>query len=409
MTDPRPPRRTGPRPLPLHINTLILTWLTSRGGLSGLNSGSLPWRPDLAAEAANLRSRLSGIDPALFALAVDAEARRWMQGFVDGVRAYRDHPYRRDMDEPPCLRQIGAARLLDHGYGRPGPVVVVVPSLVNRAYILDLMPDRSLLRYLAERGLRPLLIDWGVPGDAERRFGLDDYIAGTLEALLDVAIRESAGKVALAGYCMGGLLALPAALWHPDRVAGLALLATPWDFHRGQAAQRHYLKAALPQIEALALTLGELPVDALQTLFAGIDPWGIPAKFTAFARLDPATRRARRFVALEDWLNDGVPLVPEVTRQCLREWYLDNRTGRGDWRIDGRPVRPEEVTAPTLAMVPRNDRIVPPDGARALGEAIPGARVRTVPAGHIGMTAGARAATVLYRPLSDWLHRVLAR
>ena len=112
----------------------------------------------------------------------------------------------------------------DLGGGRPPtarlrrrgrrPPVLFVPSLVNRAYVLDLVPGRSMLRWLAGAGVRPLLLDWGWPGAVERGFTLTDYIAGRLER----ASRRSGAPVVLAGYCMGGLLAVAAALRRPERV-----------------------------------------------------------------------------------------------------------------------------------------------------------------------------------------------
>src|SRR6202043_2877398 len=104
-------------------------------------------------------------------------------------------------------------------------------------YVLDLLPKRSFVRFLAERGLRPLVLDWGEPGDAERDFSLTDYIAGPLEAAMDAAIALTEGPVGLIGYCMGGLLALTLALRRPIDTACLALLATPWDFHAERPAQ----------------------------------------------------------------------------------------------------------------------------------------------------------------------------
>ncbi|WP_460018485.1 alpha/beta fold hydrolase [Magnetospira thiophila] len=400
--------RLGPRPLPLHMGTAVLTWLTSRGVLSASRNGSLPWRPELAAQAEELRQRVENLakpEADLLAQAIDVESRRRLQGFLEGVRAYRAHPYRRELPEPPSLMQIGAARLLDYGTGGDGPTVLVVPSLVNRSYILDLIEGRSLLRDMAQRGLRPLLVDWGAPGEAERGFGLDDYIAGSLNRFLDEARHQAAGPVALLGYCMGGLLALPLAQHRPQDVTALALLATPWDFTRGLEAQRRLMTALMPQIETLVRAAGELPVDALQAMFAGIDPWQITAKFQAFARMNPDHLKTQRFVALEDWLNDGVPLVEQVALTCLRGWYRDNEPARGGWKIDGRTVDPALVRVPTLALIPARDRIVPPDSAQALAAAIPGAEGRTVAAGHIGMAVGARAATVLYGPLTKWLRK----
>jgi polyhydroxyalkanoate synthase len=109
------------------------------------------------------------------------------------------------------------------------------------------------------------------------------------------------------------------------------------------------------------------------------------------------------FVALEDWLNDGVPLAGRVARETLFGWYVENAPARGTWRIGGRPVRPAEVTAPALVLVPEQDYIVPPGSAAPLGDALPRAEARVVPAGHIGMVVGGGAERVLYEPLVDWL------
>src|SRR3546814_11119030 len=71
-----------------------------------------------------------------------------------------------------------------------------------------------------------------------------------------------------------------------------------------------------------------------------LDPQLVVRKFLAFGRLDAASRKAEEFVALEDWLNDGVPLAAPVARECLGRWYGDNATARGQWRLAGCPVDP---------------------------------------------------------------------
>jgi pimeloyl-ACP methyl ester carboxylesterase len=159
---------------------------------------------------------------------------------IAGMAGYRRHPFARTAPDPPAIWAEGGSRLLD--YGGEGPPVLFVPSLVNRAYVLDLVPERSLMRWLPGQGLRTLLLDWGWPGEAERLFTLTDYVAGRLER----ALAAAPGPVVLAGYCMGGLLALAAALRRPDRVRALALRATPWDFHAGpDGARRARTDAAL--------------------------------------------------------------------------------------------------------------------------------------------------------------------
>jgi len=324
-------------------------------------------------------------------------------GFAAGVRAYRDHPWRRDMPEPPTLWSEGCVRVLDFGgQGRP---VLFVPSLINRAYVLDLAPGASMLRYLAEEGVRPLLLDWGTPGPAERGFTLTDHIAGPLER----ALAALPGPVVLAGYCMGGLLTLAAALRQPERVAALALLATPWNFHAGPdaPARGRSLAKLLPALEPAMELAGALPTEMVQALFAALDPWGIARKFRRFGKERPDTDRARLFVALEDWLNDGVPLAAPVARSCFQDWYGRNDTARLAWRVAGAVVDPADWAGPLFVAVPRADRIVPPASALALalraGQGRASMTLHEAGAGHIGMVAGPMARSALWRPLLGWL------
>ncbi len=292
----------------------------------------------------------------------------------------------------------GSARLLDY---RPqgGEPLFVVPSLVNRAYILDLMAEHSMLRHLAAAGRRPLLLDWGFPEGAERSFSLADYVAGRLERAL-----SSLGEpVDLLGYCMGGLMAVAAALRRPDRVRRLVLLASPWDFHAAGARAARRMAASLPLFEPVMGLHGALPVDALQALFAQLDPLAIAAKYRDFGRQDPASFRARLFVAVEDWLADGVPLAAPVARETIEGWYGRNAPAAGGWHLLGEPVRPERLGVPALVAIPGRDRIVPPGSAEALAGRIPGAAVLRPRAGHVGMVAGSSARRALWDPLLAWL------
>ncbi|WP_244511162.1 alpha/beta fold hydrolase [Magnetospirillum fulvum] len=346
--------------------------------------------------------------PAGFETALAAEAVRRHAAFLNGIEAYRRHPYRRDLPPPPIVWSRGSTRLLDfrsEAEAIPAVPVLVIPSLVNRAYILDLTERRSLMRYFAARGLAPFLVDWDAPGPDEQGFTLTDYVLDRLEPMLD-RVAELCGRApVVVGYCMGGLLALPLAQRRPGSVAALVLLATPFDFVAGRSETAALVRALEPALGAMIDGAGCLPVDLLQALFAGLDPGLAARKFTAFAHTKPRSARAREFVALEDWANDGVPLVAAVARECLFEWYGANAPARGEWRIDGRPVLPEEVRVPTLAIVPGRDRIVPPDSALPLAQRIPHARLSVVAGGHVGLLTGPRARSDVLGPLVRWIRR----
>ncbi len=404
-------RRLGPRPLALHLAVAALTWQSSRNAWPIWSSGSLPWKDEKA--AAELRKALQSVDPDDFAQAIDAAVRARSLQLLRGIQVYQKHPYRRDLSDPPAIWQEGTTRLLDYGRkvprgGQKGPVLLFVPSLINRAYILDLAAEGSLLRDFAARGFRPLLVDWGRPGAEERRFNLTDYIAGRLEGALDAARALEDGPVVAVGYCMGGLLALALALRRQRDLAGLVLMATPYDFHAGGSAQAQALSRATLGLGPTMELLGELPVDAIQALFAVLDPQLVVRKFLSFGRLDPAGDKASAFVALEDWLNDGVPLAAPVARECLQGWYGENTPGEGRWQVAGRVVDPAQLDLPALSLIPANDRIVPPGSARALAARLPRGEVMEPTLGHIGMVVSFKARTAVWDPLAEWCRAAAA-
>jgi len=408
--------RLGPRPLALHLANASLSWLSSQAALPLLKSGSLPWKPELAQGGRDLLQSLGSARAEEFAPALERELRRRADLFLTGIEAYRRHPYRRHVEDMPLLWQEGTTRLFDYAPSGGDPVLVV-PSLINRGYILDLSPGNSLLRFLAGQGLRPFLVDWDAPGEVERRYGLSDYITLRLEKAAEAAsqasgggrAKQNGGKISVLGYCMGGLLALALADRRPDLVNSLALLATPWKFHAERPEQARLLGALAGPFAASFAGLGEVPVDVLQSLFASLDPLLAVKKFSRFATMPPHSESARGFVALEDWLNDGVPLALPAAVECLGDWYGLDTPGQGEWRVAGRAVLPRNIAQPSLVIVPAQDRIVPPLSAAALADELPNAERFTPPLGHIGMVVAHEAPKEVWPKLAGWLKGHAAR
>jgi polyhydroxyalkanoate synthase len=394
-------RRLLPRPLPAHLLGAMSLWLSSRAALPSLKYVLPP-----SSAGRRLRALAQEIDAfgvEAVGRALDAEIARRAERCLEGLERYRKHPYRRPPPDARPLWQEDASRLLDFGLHPGAPGVLIVPSLVNRYDVLDLLPQRSFVRHLAQSGLRPLVVDWGTPGVEERRFDLTDYIAGRLDAAFSAAREIAGAPLAVIGYCMGGLMALALALHRRNETAALVLLATPWDFHAVNEAQARllgFLADSLPLVSPEGLA----PVDVIQTLFFLLDPFAAERKFARFGSYDPDSEEARLFVALEDWINGGAPLPLPVMQDCLRGWYGENEPARGLWRVADRRVEPQLLRLPSLVVVPRADRIVPPRSAAPLAEAL-GGEVLRPPLGHIGMMSAARAPELLWDPIAHWLRR----
>ncbi len=409
-----PSGRLGPRPLPVYLTAATMTWLGSRLA-SGSSSPELPLSNQPSAVVAETAAKLAEIRGAAariesrtegqhsFTDAVDREISARSTQLIGGILAYRRHPYRRRGCEWPMCWSEGSTRLLDAAPGADGLPVLVIPSLINRWYVLDIEPEKSLIGYLKSRGLRPFVVDWDAPGQLERTFTLTDYVAGRLDAVLEAVITITGRKPGLLGYCMGGLLALAHADRRQSSIRSLSLMATPWDFSADAPAAAVGLPVAAPWIEASMVATGALPTDIVQSLFHALDPMLVIRKFLKFADLDQGGRAAQSFVALEDWLNDGVPLAAPVAREALFGWYTRNTPAEGGWRIAGRTVDPGRVNTPSLVLMPARDRIVPPASAEALAKRLPNVTEVRTPLGHIGMVASASARSRAWNTLGDWL------
>jgi polyhydroxyalkanoate synthase len=302
-------------------------------------------------------------------------------------------PHRRRIEVRPGDEP--AASILQR-QGRIEAPVVFVPSLINPPSVLDLGPDKSLLRWLAGQGFRTLLVDWG--WDLRARRGLS--VAGHVEEVLLPLLDSLGAPAILVGYCLGGTMALAAAGLRPAR--GVALIAAPWHFSGFPEDARARLASLWGGARPTAHALGLLPMEALQSAFWALDPARTVAKFEAFAGFDPAGAEARRFVALEDWANDGPPLPEAAARELFDGFFAEDLPGRGEWRVGGAAARPADLACPILDIVSLSDRIVPAASATGLGE-----RIETG-AGHVGMMVGSKAEALLWRPLADWLSRVAA-
>jgi polyhydroxyalkanoate synthase len=117
--------------------------------------------------------------------------------------------------------------------------LLFVFALVNRPYILDLKPDRSVVGHFVRHGFDTYLVDWGAPSHADRHLGLDDYVNGYLDNVVD-HLRERTGsdQVSVLGYCMGGTMSAIYTALHPDKVRNLILMAAGIVFRCGRLCGR---------------------------------------------------------------------------------------------------------------------------------------------------------------------------
>jgi polyhydroxyalkanoate synthase subunit PhaC len=304
-----------------------------------------------------------------------------------GLRRYQQAERRPVQAPPAAVAAILGAKVRD--YGGSGPSILFVPSLINPPSILDL-PERSLLRWLAAQGgVRPLLLDWGWDVAARSHLSVADHV----EAVMLPLIAALGEKPALAGYCLGGTMALAAA--EASGAPAVAAIAAPWRFSAFPDEARTLLARLWSAAAPTSAALGCLPMEVLQSAFWSLDPGRTVAKFEAYADMEEGSAEARAFVTLEDWANDGPPLPHAAAKELFEDLFGADATGRGEWLL----ADPASLPCPMLDIVSTTDRIVPAASASGAGERMELAQ------GHVGMVVGGRAREALWQPLAAWLSR----
>ena len=282
--------------------------------------------------------------------------------------------------------------------------VLLVPSLINRWYVLDLRAGASLAAALVESGHDTWCLDWGIPQDEDRYLSWDDVVARLARAVRFVRRETGTAQVSLLGYCMGGTLSAIHTALEPESIAALVNLAGPIDFSHagvlGRMTDARWFDAG-----AIADAGNVLPA-MMQSGFTNLRPTAQLAKWVSFLDRghDEASRDA--FFALEAWASDNIPFPGEAYRRYVGDLYQQNQLVKGTHRVRGRRVDLASIDCPVLTVVTERDVICPPPAARALNECCGAAdeEVFAVPGGHVGAVVGGRAASVLYPKISAWLH-----
>lgn len=281
--------------------------------------------------------------------------------------------------------------------------LLLIPSLINRWYVLDLRPGASLVEALVGAGLDVWCLDWGTPEDEDRYLDWEAVNARLARATRRVRRETGADRIGLLGYCMGGTLTAIHAAQHAGELAALVTLAAPIDFKSG-GMLRCMVDPSWFDAEAIA-DAGNVSPEQMQSGFVALRPTLELGKLASMPELatDPAGRAA--FLALDAWASDNIPFPAAAYRRYIGDLYQGNELVLGAHRVAGREVKLGAITCPTLVITASRDQICPPKAATALLDYIAANDKSTldVPGGHVGAVVGSRASREMYPALARWL------
>jgi polyhydroxyalkanoate synthase len=285
------------------------------------------------------------------------------------------------------------------GAGMP---LLLVPSMINRWYVLDLRAKASMADALTRAGIDTFCLDWGIPEDEDRYLEWPEVLDRLGRAVRAVKRATGAPRVGILGYCMGGTLSSIWSALHPDDVAALVNLAGPIDFSKagflGEMVNPEHFDA-----EAVAAA-GNMGATQMQAGFTALRPTTQIAKWVGLLDrgLDPAARES--FEALEAWAGDNIPFPGAAYATYIGDLYQKNLLVQGKHRVRGERADLGSIRCPVLTVVADRDTICPPAAATALNDAVGSTdkQVLTVAGGHVGAVVGGKAPKVLYPALAAW-------
>jgi polyhydroxyalkanoate synthase subunit PhaC len=306
--------------------------------------------------------------------------------------------------------QRGAFKLLRYRRETPAawaPPVLFCYALINRPYILDLQPDKSVVGRYLERGFDVYLIDWGVPSDDDRHLRLQDYVCGFLaECVRFLRDQHRSENVHLVGYCMGGTMSAMFSALEPEQVASLTMLAAPIAFDGRESLLNIWSDRRHFDVDAFIDTHGNCPAWFLQGCFLLIKPiQNVLEKSSALYELMGETHSLSGYFAMERWINDNIPMAGETFRQFVTELYQRDALVRGEFRFGDRRIDLGRVTCPVLLLTATADHLVPPSSTEGIRRALGSKDVQSmhVDAGHVGLVVGGKAQKTLWPAATRWL------
>ncbi|MGC4028012.1 MAG: class III poly(R)-hydroxyalkanoic acid synthase subunit PhaC [Steroidobacteraceae bacterium] len=284
------------------------------------------------------------------------------------------------------------------------PPVLMVFALVNRPTILDLAPDRSLIRGLLAAGLDVYLIDWGCPDGADRYLRFEDYINGYLDAAVrEILATHGIPALNLLGICQGGTFSLCYTALHGRAVRNLVTMVTPVDFKTPE----NLLSRWVSGIDVdLMVANGNVSGQVLNNAYLALRPFRLTQqKYVDLVRGGASAARVAEFLRMEQWIFDSPELPAEFFRQFVKWLYQENRLVAGTLELGGRKVSMQDITQPVLNIFATQDHIVPPSASLPLARHV-GSRDYTampVEVGHIGMYVSSRARGTVPAAIAQWL------
>jgi polyhydroxyalkanoate synthase len=284
--------------------------------------------------------------------------------------------------------------------------ILIVYALINKPFILDLQPDRSVVRRLLEAGHDVYLIDWNEPSRLDQHLTLDDYVNRYIDNCVDVVReRSDEDRINILGYCMGGTMTVMYTALHQEKVRTLGLMAAGLCFDRTGGVLELWGDQEYYDPEDVVDACGNVPAEMLDVGFALMDP--VANYVSKYVRLYENLENddfVENFARMERWLDEGIDLAGETYVQFLQDIYQDNKLHRNELYVGGQHVDVTSIEVPILQITGEYDHLIPADSSKPFNDVVGSDDVETIeyPTGHIGLAVSGSSHRDVWPRVAEW-------
>ncbi len=275
-------------------------------------------------------------------------------------------------------------------------VILVIPSLINRAYILDIHQERTVIGYLQDQGLDSYLVDWGDPLMTEHEYGFEDYYNHKIEPVITLLKARGVENIVVLGHCLGGLLALAVAQLNQQYVKGVALINVPWDFQRYQQLLPIYQTILDHMIEQNPLISSLYVRQFLMAENRGY-LW-----YDKLTKIDESSEEGKLAIKVEKWSLDNLYITGGVFVEIIKKFIEKNSLLHHGLTLNKVTVNAKDISTPVFVVLAALDQVVPYESGIHLKNDHRLSQSRLLESGHLAAILSKDAKQKIWHHFVKW-------
>ncbi|HQH99667.1 MAG TPA: class III poly(R)-hydroxyalkanoic acid synthase subunit PhaC [Deltaproteobacteria bacterium] len=283
--------------------------------------------------------------------------------------------------------------------------LLVTYALINRETMLDLQPERSVVKTFLENGINLYMIDWGYPTSKDKFLTIDDHVNGYMDTMVDFILeREKVKKINLMGICIGGTFCVMYSALHPEKIKNLITTVSPTNFDTDQGLLHIWMKWV--DVDKMIETFGNMPGDLMNLGFLLLNPARLMIdKYIGFLENMDNKDFVENFIRMEKWIFDSPDVPGETFRQFIKDCYHNNLLIKNEMEIGGHKIDLRKITMPLLNIYAQYDHLVPPGAADKITGAVGSTDTEDVclDTGHIGIYVSSKTQKEFAPRIVNWL------